>query len=48
LDHAQFMWAGAERRILCNDDPFAVCIGLILDLWQPTPAARHTTAEAQS
>jgi hypothetical protein len=31
LDHAQFMFASAERRILCNDDPFAVCIGLILD-----------------
>jgi hypothetical protein len=31
LDHAQFMGASAERRILCNDDPFAVCIGLILD-----------------
>ena len=30
LDHAQFMGAGAERRILCNDDPFAVCIGQIL------------------
>ena len=30
LDHAQFMWAGGQRRVLCNDDPFAVCIGLIL------------------
>jgi hypothetical protein len=30
LDHAQLMWASAERRILRNDDPFALCIGLIL------------------
>ena len=30
LGHAQFMCASAERWMLCNDDPFAVCIGPIL------------------
>ena len=30
LDHAQFVLPRAERRILCDDNPFAVCIGLAL------------------